>query len=59
MSSENAVTRAEQFATKRKIISNQQLAEELKKQIIRKFERLKLCSSFKDDSWVTYIAEMQ
>ena len=35
-------------AVKSKIISNQELAEELYKPIIRKFEKPKVYSSFKD-----------
>ena len=32
-------------------MSNQQLAEELHKPVIRKLEKWKLCSSFKDNVW--------
>ena len=45
-------------AIKSKIISNQQLAQELQKLIIRKFEKQKIYSSFKDDIWGVDIADM-
>ena len=46
-------------AVKIDIIPNQQLAEELQKPIIRKFEQRKLYSSFKDNIWSTDLADMQ
>ena len=39
------------IGVKIEIMSNQQLADELHKPIIRKFENRKLCSSFKDNIW--------
>ena len=41
-----------------KIRSNQQLAEELPKPIIRKFEKRKVYSSFKDNTWGADLADM-
>ena len=41
------------------IMSNQQLAEELYKLIIRNFEKHKLCSSFKDNICGVYLADIQ
>ena len=38
---------------------NQQLAEELHKPIIRKFERKKVYSSFKDNIWGVNLAHLQ
>ena len=46
-------------AIKSKIISNQQLAEELHKSTIRKFEKQKVYPSFKDNIWVAELADMQ
>ena len=46
-------------AVKIDIVPNQQLAEELQKPIIRKFEQRKLYSSFKDNIWSTDLADMQ
>ena len=40
-------------------ISNQQLADELRKPIIRKFKRGKVYSSFKDNIWGVDLADMQ
>ena len=40
-------------------MSNQELDEELHKPIIRKFERKKIHSSFKDNIWGTDLADMQ
>ena len=40
------------------IMRNQQLAEELRKPIIRKFEKRKVYSSFKDNIWNADIADM-
>ena len=42
-------------AIKGKVISNQQLTEELQKPIIRK---LKVSSSFEDDIWVADLVDM-
>ena len=41
------------------IISNKELAEELKKLIIRKFKKRKVQSSFIDNIWGADIADMQ
>ena len=38
---------------------NQQLAEKLHKPIIRKFEKCKLYSSFKENIWGAFLANMQ
>ena len=38
---------------------NYQLANELYRQIIRKFERRKVYSSFRDNFWVVDLADMQ
>ena len=40
-------------------ISNQQLADKLHKQIVRKFKRRKVYSSFKDNIWEADLADMQ
>ena len=40
-------------------MSNQQLAEELHKSIIRKFKKRKVQSSFKDNIWSADLADMQ
>ena len=40
-------------------MSNQQLADELHKPIIRKFKRLKVYSSFKDNVWGADLSDMQ
>ena len=45
-------------AIKSKIISNQQLAQELQELIIRKLEKQKIYSSFKDNIWGVDIADM-
>ena len=42
-----------------KSMSNQQLANELHKPIIRKFKRRKVYSSFKDNIWGVDLAHMQ
>ena len=55
--SENLATR-DKFAAKSKIMSNQQLVEELRKPIIRKFEKLKVYSSFKDNICGADLADM-
>ena len=41
-----------------KIMSNKQLAEELPKPIIGKFEKRKVYSSFKDNTWGADLADM-
>ena len=42
-----------------KSMSNQQLANELHKPIIRKFKKIKVYSSFKDNIWRVNLADMQ
>ena len=42
-----------------KFMPNQQLANELYKTIIKKFEKRKVYSSFKDNIWVVDLANMQ
>ena len=44
---------------KNKIIYNKELVEELHKLIIRNFEKRKVLSSFIDNIWCTYLADMQ
>ena len=44
---------------KNEIISNKELAEELHKQIIRKFEKIKAHSPFVDNIWGADLADMQ
>ena len=44
---------------KNEIKENQQLANELHKQIIRKFKKRKVYSSFKDNIWDIALADMQ
>ena len=39
--------------------SNYQLADELHKPIIKKFKKRKLYSSFRDNIWGVYLADMQ
>ena len=46
-------------AVKSDIMPNQQLATELHKPIIRKFEKRKLYPSFKDNIWGADLADMQ
>ena len=46
-------------AVKSEIMSNQELAEELHKPDIRKFEKRKVHSSFIDNIWGAYFADMQ
>ena len=41
------------------LLANSQLANELHKPIIRKFEKRKVCSSFKDNIWGVDLADMQ
>ena len=38
---------------------NQELAEEWHKPVIRKFEKQKVCSSFKDNIWGANLVEIQ
>ena len=45
-------------SVKSKIMSNQQLTEELPKPIIRKFEKRKVYSSFKDNTWGADLVDM-
>ena len=45
--------------TKNKIKENQQLANELHKPIIRKFEKRKMYGSYKDNIWSCDLADMQ
>ena len=40
-------------------LSNQQLADEVNEQIIRKFKKIKVYSSFKDNIWGVDLADMQ
>ena len=58
-SSDGAVIDAGKSSIKRKIMPNQQLAEELHKPIIRKFEKKKVYSSFKDNIWGVNLAHLQ
>ena len=44
---------------KNKIMSNKELAKELHKPIIRKFEKRKVHSSFIDNIWGAYLADME
>ena len=44
---------------KNEIISNKELAEEIHKPIIRKFEKRKVHSSFIDNIWSADLADMQ
>ena len=46
-------------AIKNEIMTNKELAEELHKAIIRKFEKSKVHSSFIDNIWGADLAEMQ
>ena len=54
-----AVTRADKSAIKSKIITNQQLTKYLHKPIIRKSEKCRVCSSFKDNISVADLADAQ
>ena len=42
-----------------KLKKNQQLASDLHKPIIRKFKKIKVYSSFKDNIWGVDLADMQ
>ena len=44
---------------KNKIKQNHQVANELHKPIIRKFKKVKVYSSFKDNIWGVNVADMQ
>ena len=46
-------------AIKNKVTSNKELAEELHKPIIKKFEKWKVYSSFIDNIWGADLADMQ
>ena len=46
-------------STKNKIISSEELAEELHKPIIRKFKKIKVQSTFIDNIWGADLADMQ
>ena len=46
-------------AVKSKTMSNQQLAEEFQKPVIRKFKKRKVHSSFIDNIWGAYLPNMQ
>ena len=46
-------------AIKNEVMSNKELAEELYKPVIRKFEEQKVCSPFIDNSWGADLADMQ
>ena len=53
-----AVRRLNKSAIKSKNISNEQLAEELRNTINKKFEKCKVNSSFKDNIWGAVLADM-
>ena len=38
---------------------NEQLSKELRKTVIEKFKRRKVCTRFKDNIWVADLAEME
>ena len=38
---------------------NEQLSKELRKTVIEKFKRRKVCARFKDNIWVADLAEME
>ena len=57
-SSGGVVRRANKSAIIIEIMPNQQVAEELLKTIIRKFENRKVYPSFKDNIWIVYLANM-
>ena len=54
----SGVTLANKSAIK-SVLQNEQLAEELHKPIIRKFEKRKVYSAFKDNIWAADLADMQ
>ena len=58
----SSTTRANKFAgsdIKNGNMSDQQLAEELHKPIIRKFDKRKVHSTFIDNTWGAFLADMQ
>ena len=57
--SEGVATFANKSDIKNKNVSNKELAEELHKPIIRKFEKRKVHSHFKDRIWAADLAHMQ
>ena len=58
-SSGGAATLANKSAVRNKNVSNKELAEQLRKPIIRKFEKRKLHSSFIDNIWGAGLADIQ
>ena len=46
-------------SAKSETMPNQELAEEWHKPVIRKFEKQKVCSSFKDNIWGANLVEIQ
>ena len=54
-----AITHADKYAIKGEIMINQQLAEELCRLILTKFEKWIVHLSFKDNNWVADLAGMQ
>ena len=46
-------------AIKNKIVSNQQLTEELHKSVIRKLEKRKVYSTFRNNIWGVNLVDMQ
>ena len=55
----NERTKASGINSKENLFVNSQLAEELHKSIIKKFKRIKVYSSFKDNIWGVDLADMQ
>ena len=49
----------EKTSGENEIIANKELAEELQKPIIRKFNKIKVHSTFIDNIWGTNLADMQ
>ena len=58
-SGSGVTTLANKFAANNKIKQNQQLAEELHKPIIRKSQKRRVYSSFKDNIWGADLVEIQ
>ena len=58
-SSDGAATLANKSAVKNENTSNKELAEELHKPIIRKFNKRKVHSPFLDYIWGAYLTDMQ
>ena len=52
-------TKSKGSGIKNKIKENQQLPNELHKLVIRKFKKIKVYSSFKDNIWGVDLADMQ